>query len=90
MNHSNHGSCGAMHLAKDPVCGMSVDPERTTHHHDHGGRTYHFCCGGCRTKFAADPERYLGDRPPAPAAAADAIYTCPRSTNTVMTAAASK
>src|SRR5579883_1470818 len=64
--------------AKDPVCGMTVDPARTPHHADHAGRTYHFCGAGCRTKFIAHPAKYLA---PAPAAAApvsaDAIYTCP-------------
>ena len=45
--------------AKDPVCGMSVDPAKTQHHSEHEGATYHFCCNGCRTKFAADPAKYL-------------------------------
>src|SRR3546814_1570768 len=52
--------------ARDPVCGMSVDPAKTPHHADHAGMTYHFCSAGCRTKFVSDPERYLG--PPAPQA----------------------
>ena len=25
----------------------------------HQGQTFHFCCNGCRTKFEADPARYL-------------------------------
>ena len=41
------------------------------------GRAYHFCCAGCRTKFAADPERYLGGKAASAGAAPDAIYTCP-------------
>jgi Cu+-exporting ATPase len=65
-------------MARDPVCGMSVDPATAEHRFDHGGRTYYFCAAGCRTKFAADPARYLD---PKPAAAepmpAGAIYTCP-------------
>jgi Cu+-exporting ATPase len=69
----------------DPVCGMSVDPGAGKPRHEHAGTTYHFCCDGCRTKFAADPERYLA-APPAPRparprliapAAADARYGCP-------------
>ena len=63
-------------LATDPVCGMRVDPDKTAHRADHGGQAYYFCCAGCRTKFIADPEKFLGPRPPA-AAAPDAIYTCP-------------
>ena len=56
------GCCGgkpALSSAIDPVCGMTVDPAKTAHSHVHDGTTYYFCCGGCRTKFAADPARYL-------------------------------
>ncbi|HET9639587.1 MAG TPA: heavy metal translocating P-type ATPase [Allosphingosinicella sp.] len=65
---------------KDPVCGMTVDPAATAHHHELDGATYHFCSAGCRTKFIADPHRYL--HPKAEAAGAEdvpegAIWTCP-------------
>ena len=65
-------------MAKDPVCGMDVDPHTAKFRADHGGRTYYFCAAGCRTKFIADPERYLGKdgAPPAPVDAG-AVYTCP-------------
>ena len=26
---------------------------------EYKGKTYYFCCAGCDTKFAADPEKYL-------------------------------
>jgi Cu+-exporting ATPase len=62
----------------DPVCGMSVDPHTTPHRHTHEGHPYYFCSAGCRTKFAADPARYLSSTaasaPPVPAGT---IYTCP-------------
>jgi Cu+-exporting ATPase len=45
--------------AKDPVCGMSVDPATSKHRTEHAGTTYYFCCAGCRTKFEADPAHYL-------------------------------
>ncbi|SNS09900.1 Cu+-exporting ATPase [Sphingomonas laterariae] len=62
----------------DPVCGMTVDPATTGHHAAHDGKDYHFCSAGCRTKFIADPERYLGDGPRiVPEAAPGAIWTCP-------------
>ena len=58
---------------------MSVDPHTAKHRAEHGGRSYYFCSAGCRTKFLADPARYLD-----PAATAKAepvpegtIYTCP-------------
>ena len=52
----------------DPVCGMTVDPAKTAHHAEHQGDAFHFCSGGCRAKFVADPERYLkpAEAPPRP------------------------
>ena len=44
--------------AIDPVCGMSADPA-TAPAHTHDGKTYYFCCEGCRSSFAADPLSYL-------------------------------
>jgi len=64
----------------DPVCGMTVSPGRAKGgSHEHGGRTFHFCSTGCREKFRADPERYLGEATdePSPPAAAGTEYTCP-------------
>jgi P-type Cu+ transporter len=80
--HAHHAaeSPAAAGLAIDPVCGMSVDPHTAKHKADHGGRPYYFCSAGCRTKFLADPKKYLG--PEAAKAAAEpvpegTIYTCP-------------
>ena len=58
---------------------MTVDPATTPHRHIHGGTTYFFCSGGCRTKFAATPATYLDPaaRKPTAPMAADAIFTCP-------------
>jgi xanthine dehydrogenase accessory factor len=46
--------------AIDPVCNMTVTVATAKHKAEHGGRTYYFCCGGCRERFLAAPERYLG------------------------------
>ncbi len=45
--------------AKDPVCGMTVNPEKAAARLEHGGKNYYFCCQGCATKFQSDPEKYL-------------------------------
>jgi xanthine dehydrogenase accessory factor len=44
--------------AIDPICGMTVIIAKARHTAEHGGRTWYFCCGGCREKFLADPGRY--------------------------------
>jgi Cu+-exporting ATPase len=44
--------------AVDPVCGMTVNPTTARFTAEHDGHTYYFCCGGCRTKFLADPDKY--------------------------------
>jgi xanthine dehydrogenase accessory factor len=46
--------------AVDPVCGMSVAVAGARHTADVLGVTYYFCCAGCRTKFLAEPGRFLG------------------------------
>src|SRR6185295_11675195 len=62
----------------DPVCGMSVDPRATPHRHSHQGHSYYFCSAGCRSKFAADPGKYLTPRgEPAEPVPEGAVYTCP-------------
>jgi len=62
-SHDGHDApAGA--LVKDPVCGMSVDPATAKHKAEYGGETYSFCCPGCRDKFVAEPQRYLGEAPP--------------------------
>jgi P-type Cu+ transporter len=76
--HGGHDGTGAG--ARDPVCGMKVDPQTTGHRQIHHHQTYYFCSGGCQTRFAADPMKYLGsDSTPTAAAQAPegATYTCP-------------
>ena len=40
-------------MAKDPICGMNVD-EATGLHAERGGKTFYFCCEGCRQKFLGE------------------------------------
>ena len=47
---------------RDPVCGMTVNPDKARFTHDHDGTTYLFCCGGCQAAFRTDPEAFLRAR----------------------------
>jgi len=82
-DHSGHGHghhdhhAGGKASVRDPVCGMTVDPATSRHRFDHRGETFHFCSAGCRTKFAADPQKYLDNSTPKAAAPEGTIYTCP-------------
>ena len=52
-------------MAVDPVCGMTVNPDRAAGTVDHDGTTYYFCSKSCVAKFQADPKKYLaGTREP--------------------------
>ena len=65
--------------ARDPVCGMSVDPATARHRARHAGTEYFFCGARCRERFAAEPERFLtpAPRPAPPPSPGAAQWTCP-------------
>ena len=63
--------------ARDPVCGMSVEPAGARHTVRHEGQTFYFCCARCRERFAAAPDDFLGERPAPEPAAEGSLYTCP-------------
>jgi Cu+-exporting ATPase len=46
-------------IAKDPVCGMDVDPATAQHKAEHDGQMYYFCSRGCMLDFQDDPQKYL-------------------------------
>src|SRR6184192_90701 len=54
------------HRVKDPVCGMTVDPQSAAGFYEYKGQTYFFCSVGCRERFKADPERFLNHEPASP------------------------
>src|SRR5262249_2985732 len=68
---------GDTSMATDPVCGMKVDIGARGPSSSHAGETYHFCSEGCRTKFAADPERYLSKQGKPKPLPRGTLYTCP-------------
>ena len=49
--------------AVDPVCGMTVAVEGASATAVHEGVTYYFCHPGCKQRFEAEPDRYLGNVP---------------------------
>src|SRR5262245_60490500 len=91
MEHTLHHQSTAAVGEKDPVCGMTVDPERAAGVSQHNERTYYFCSKGCKARFDANPDQYLQpqkaqaviqlqrSRPPAPARkpAPGMQWTCP-------------
>lgn len=87
-NHSSNQSGSASHTeyghshdhhstTKDPVCGMTVDPNDPK-----GGQSlfqnvnYYFCNSKCRSKFDLDPQKYIFPTP-AKIEQKDIEYTCP-------------
>ncbi len=93
MTHSDHdhrahahAGCAVKDVAtvagaviRDPVCGMTVDPAAGKPTAEHDGRLYHFCGERCRSKFEAEPQKYLTASDPARAKPQPkgTQYTCP-------------
>lgn len=46
----------------DPVCGMEVDPTKTTEQSEYQDKTYYFCAPGCKVLFDQNSEKYLQQR----------------------------
>ena len=70
-NHSQSSSCCSTHekadagaAERDPVCGMTVDPNAGKPSATYDGHTYHFCSESCRTKFMNQPGNYLSATDP--------------------------
>jgi Cu+-exporting ATPase len=43
----------------DPVCGMTVDPEKAAGSFNYQGQAYYFCSTHCLDRFSRDPESFL-------------------------------
>ena len=77
-HHHNHSSSVLKSMSSnviDPVCGMTVKPD-SDHATDLDGIHYRFCSAKCKSKFDAEPARYLAPEPEE-AAVPGAEYTCP-------------
>jgi Cu+-exporting ATPase len=46
-------------MERDVVCGMQVDPAKAAATSEYNGRTYYFCAKVCKTKFDAEPQKYV-------------------------------
>jgi Cu+-exporting ATPase len=44
---------------KDPVCGMTVVPEKAAARIEHAGNNYYFCSTGCAERFSREPAKVL-------------------------------
>ena len=65
-------------MAKDPVCGMTVEPDSASATEDYQGRIWYFCSGHCHDKFLTDPALFIGEEVgSAKVPSKSAIYTCP-------------
>ncbi len=47
-------------MATDPVCGMTVERDKSVLF-EWLGQEFYFCAQGCRNEFASDPERFISD-----------------------------
>jgi len=54
----------------DPVCGMSIAPEKAAGTQEFDGQTFYFCSESCTEKFKADPASYACPKPVAKASPA--------------------
>jgi len=67
--HHGHGEDGRGDSkqagdAKDPVCGVSVEPKSAAAAAVRGGSTYYFCSTSCRDQFEQAPEQPVGSAEP--------------------------
>lgn len=49
-------------MAKDPVCGMNVEPSKAKGTSVYNGETIYFCNPNCKVKFDKAPEMYMGSK----------------------------
>jgi len=49
----------SIEIAKDPICGMSVDEKTTKYKSEYQGQTYYFCSSSCKRTFDKEPAKYV-------------------------------
>ena len=48
-------------MAKDPVCGMDVDPKSAAGESEYQGQTYYLRSLGCKKAFDKEPQKYANN-----------------------------
>jgi Cu+-exporting ATPase len=67
----------------DPVCGMTVDPDKAAGSFEYNGTTYFFCNKSCLNRFRQSPESFIGGgagpqkESPVGGNTESNVYTCP-------------
>ncbi len=64
-------------MSKDPVCGMTVDLEKTPYKISYQNQHYFFCSQHCLESFKQKPDKYLGPQQQNESTNSAADYTCP-------------
>jgi Cu+-exporting ATPase len=80
-------SVAAVQTVKDPVCGMSVNPDAAAGSFEYRGQNYYFCSNHCKQNFQDAPDRYIAMPQSSASAAVEHVkkepspvageYTCP-------------
>ena len=45
-------------MARDPICGMTVDEGTAKFTSTYGGKTFYFCSPGCKSTFDKSPAKH--------------------------------
>jgi xanthine dehydrogenase accessory factor len=45
--------------AKDPICGMTVGIDAAKYKSEFEGKSFYFCCAGCKQTFDRQPDKYV-------------------------------
>ena len=58
-DHNHEAAVAADNTVRDPVCGMTVSPDRASASTQYESAMYYFCCEHCKKRFDADPQAFL-------------------------------
>jgi Cu+-exporting ATPase len=76
MKHHHSSVADQALQVRDPVCGMTIQPDDAAGTHVHNGKTYYFCSRACQTRFQQSPNEFLTSAR-TPDLRQGTEYTCP-------------